>query len=108
MTEASYVIEPVFEEQPDVAGAPVCTFASVLGADNEGLATGLQFGASHDTKELDDLDVELLCRFADGDAVLSELQEQPSLRAPALVLASRLMAAGANSNVAFLPIVQGL
>jgi len=36
--------------------------------------------------------VELLCRLTDGDVVLSGLQEQPSLGAPALELASRLMA----------------
>ncbi|CAK0839369.1 unnamed protein product [Prorocentrum cordatum] len=96
-------------EQLQASGAPPDAMPSMFEASREDLATDIQSGVfSQDAKELDDTDVALLGRFADGEAVLSELQQQPSLRAPALEVASRLMAAGANSNVAFLPIVQGL
>ncbi|CAK0789926.1 unnamed protein product [Prorocentrum cordatum] len=105
---SSHVTEPG-PEQLQVSGAPPDAMPSIFEASREDLATDIQSGAfSQDAKELDDTDVALLGRFADGEAVLSELQQQPSLRAPALEVASRLMAAGANSNVAFLPIVQGL
>ncbi|CAK0900447.1 unnamed protein product [Prorocentrum cordatum] len=105
---SSHVTEPG-PEQLQVSGAPPDAMPSIFEASLEDLATDIQSGVfSQDAKELDDTDVALLGRFVDGEAVLSELQQQPSLRAPALEVASRLMAAGANSNVAFLPIVQGL
>ncbi|CAK0856636.1 unnamed protein product [Prorocentrum cordatum] len=105
---SSHVTEPG-PEQLQVSGATPDAMPSIFEASREDLATDIQSGVfSQDAKELDDTDVALLGRFADGEAVLSELQQQPSLRAPALEVASRLMAAGANSNVAFLPIVQGL